>query len=120
MRKVIGSSPLGVLAALLAVLALVALSGRPVAGRPFQSPEWLKGDAEIRGSMVRDLDDSGLLIGMAREEVLALLGPPNAAHGATFVYQVDVGYRFGGSAWLYDFIVVFDPASRVATTDLRD
>jgi hypothetical protein len=35
------------------------------------------GDPSLRGAMVEDLTDRGLLIGKSRTEVVELLGPPN-------------------------------------------
>jgi hypothetical protein len=103
-----------------AFLAIGALWVGPGDNEPFVAEGWRRGDVRARGSMVRDLEVSGLLQGKARAEVLSLLGPPDAICGGEgLVYRVSLD-GVGWCPWSCYFIVTFNAADRVASTFLRE
>lgn len=77
--------------------------------RRFDAEAWRAGSALDRGRMVRDLTASGRLVGLSRDEVVALLGDPDGPYRNEVNYTVDIGQRFGASPWTYTLQVVFDP-----------
>lgn len=44
---------------------------------PFRKEQWAKADPETRGHMARDMMKQHQLVGMTRQEIETLLGPPN-------------------------------------------
>jgi hypothetical protein len=62
------------------------------ASRPFDSSLWKTGSLRERGRMARVLESSGKLIGLSRDEVLTLLGPPDREDiPGSVAYRVDLG-----------------------------
>lgn len=85
---------------------------------PFDADIWREGNERVRGEMVDDLRNKGILIGKSRQEVIALLGASeNSGDGLS--YTVDIGYRFGFSPWNYQFLIIFDN-NLVTRTSLHD
>ena len=82
--------------------------------RPFEPDTWRAGDAEIRGSMVRDLEANNRLLGLSKTTVFELLGEPDREQQDVLTYTVDLGYRFGSAPWLYSFDVVLDSTGHVS------
>lgn len=59
---------------------------------PFDSARWTaasrREDAEVRGRMVEDLVQSGRLLGLSREQLQDLLGPPDRSGPTTAIYYL--------------------------------
>jgi hypothetical protein len=85
---------------------------------PFDSAQWADADLRTRGRMVDDLLRRELLLGKTRNEVIQLLGEPDfdSTEELTYLsYQVDIGH-----AYVYDMMIVFDPATRKSKEVLLD
>ena len=83
------------------------------ASHPFDSSLWKTGSLRQRGRLARDLRYSGKLIGLSRDEVFALLGPPDREDGPDAVgYTVDLGFKFGWEPWTYSLTIRFGKADR--------
>ncbi len=72
--------------------------------------------------MARDLESSGRLIGLSRDEVVALLGPTDRDNGHDSIsYTVDLGFKFGWLPWTYSLTIRFGKADRrVEQVSLHD
>jgi hypothetical protein len=104
--------PLG----LIGLVLLAACDRSPV---PFVSNDWKKGNAATRGAMADDLIRSGHLVGKPRNEVEALLGPPDYREARWFGYKVVTLARC--YVWECSIGVVFDPTSgRVESVAVSD
>lgn len=92
------------------------------ASHPFDPKLWQTGSLRQRGRMARDLESSEKLIGLSRDEVLALLGPPDRDDGpASVAYTVDIGYKFGFEPWTYCLTIRFGKTdARVKEVVLHD
>jgi len=112
--------PVGLLAA--SVVGLMLLSSdlesfiQSINPSTFDSMAWRQGNIRARGTMVDDLTDRGRLVGKTREEVLAMLGPPDRDHGELLFYVVDMGQRFGSTPWTYGLRIYFDPKTGLASS----
>lgn len=85
---------------------------------PFDAAQWTTADLRTRGRMVNDLLRRELLIGKTRGEVVELLGNPDFDGSEELIYlsyQVDIGH-----AYIYDMMIVFDPATRKSKEVLLD
>ena len=101
---------------LIGLVLLTACDRSPV---PFVSNEWKKGNASTRGAMADDLIRSGRLVGKPRNEVEALLGPPDSREARWFGYEVVTIARC--YVWKCSMTVVFDPTSgRVESVAVSD
>jgi hypothetical protein len=62
----------------------------------FSSEGWKQGDALTRGRMLKDLRESGILIGKTKQQVTDLLGPPDTeAKDANAMFDMErrIPYR---------------------------
>jgi hypothetical protein len=75
---------------------------------PFEQAQWLRGDERVRGTMVDDLIDSGLLKGMDSREVLEYLGPPLNIDAESTTYEVDIEDIFMDEPERLIMVVFFD------------
>ena len=70
---------------------------------------------------MKEINDSGKLIGMSKEEVIKLLGKPMKS-STDNLYIYDAGtltnYLFFGEREFYDFFVRFDENDRVKSTEI--
>ena len=70
---------------------------------------------------MKEINDSGKLIGMSKEEVIKLLGKPMKS-STDNLYIYDAGtltnYLFFGEREFYDFFVRFDENDRVKSTSI--
>lgn len=113
---------------IVAVLTLFYTDGFPfLTDKPadqqtvFDSSEWKRGDERERGKMIDDLISRSILIGKDREEVTAILGPPDKQGDELIAYTVDMGQRFWfNSPWYYDLYVSFDSTGTVQTVGYTD
>jgi len=68
---------------------------RDYSRKPFNSEEWLKGDAIERGRMILDLFEKSAMNGKPEDAVLKLLGEPdkklNEGERVVWLYRVDLG-----------------------------
>ena len=81
----------------------------PLTDSRFSSEEWVRGDAQARGRMARDLVSSRQLMGKSPAEVRAILGTPDIERfgGQTIRFRVDVGSRSAIRSYLSDLVVRF-------------
>ena len=92
-----------------------------VTDRRFEREGWLHGSPRERGSMARDLEASGRLLGLRPGDVEELLGPPDYRHSVALTYIVDLGYRWGSTPWTYALNVELSgDAQQVIQVNLRD
>jgi len=90
-------------------------------GTAFDSPAWISGDDRTRGRMVNDLFRSQCLVGLYRDEVVQLLGPPDSGEGGHYRYTVDIGRRFAFRKWVYWLDLEFEEGTlRVRRVSLAD
>lgn len=121
-------SSTALLLVIVATLTLFYTDGIPfLTDRPadqqiaFDRSEWKRGDERERAKMIDDLIDRSILIGKDREEVTAILGPPDKQGDTLIAYTVDLGQRFWfGSPWYYDLYVSFDSTGTVQTVGYTD
>ncbi len=102
---------------LLPVIVVFSVFVRPayesMVATKFDSSAWRAGSHIERGRMHDDLLSSHRLNGMYREDVVALLGPPDHESDGHITYEIDLGERFGSSPWLWLLHVEFDEESIV-------
>jgi len=103
----------------LCLIGLALLSACDRDPLPFVSSEWKKGSVSTRGAMTGDLIRSGRLIGRPRDEVEALLGPPDYRDARVFSYDVVTIARC--RVWRCQLDVVFGLTSdRVESAAVSD
>jgi hypothetical protein len=87
----------------------------PLFDSRFAPEEWVRGDAQVRGRMARDLVSSQLLMGRSRKEVRTILSVPDVERfgGQTIRFRVDVGYRWVIRPYLYDLVIRFGKGDEV-------
>ena len=62
---------------------------------PFDAGRWVTADPAQRGRMTPDLLCRGLLLGLDKEQVVILLGPPDLDKGPEFSYRISKPDNFG-------------------------
>ena len=93
--------------------------------KPFDSSAWKAGGVRQRGRMARNLDNSGILLGKTREEVIDMLGLSDADDGS-MTYRYVHGDLLGGmlglpfAEWGEYVFIAFDSEGRVKYTQCRD
>lgn len=119
--------PIGCLASCVACLMACGFLGfldpffEAAASHPFDSSLWKTGSLRQRGRMARDLESNDKLIGLSREEVVAMLGAPDHEDPDSVAYMVDIGYRFVFDPWMYRLEIRFGKVSkRVEQVSLQD
>lgn len=81
----------------------------------FDSTKWKSGNAQIRGRMAHDLEESGILIGKTESEVKEFLGEPDYPTS----YTIDRIYS--GIFWETHFAVRFDEnTNKASSIDIGD
>ena len=78
----------------------------------FDSGKWKTADLRTKGRMFRDLRDSRILEGKTKVEIDNLLGKPTFENPNTWVYKIDLGHKFGSTAWTYNLNVEFDQTTK--------
>lgn len=83
--------------------------------KEFESKSWISGDQKQRGYMVHHLIDSKILEGKTKDEVISILGKPDVTSVQEkfsmeeIIYNVDIGFKFGGTTWPYYLRLYFKP-----------
>ena len=126
--KQVNRSWIWVVFLLLVVVILLVLAAVLPAGEPFDSNTWKRAQAgqdevsiETRFQMAESLVASGLLIGMARSEVIALVGndPGSGYFKGSLAYELGPqrnSYFAIDSDWL---VIQFDGDDRVVEVRIR-
>lgn len=91
-----------------------------LAATQFERSLWQAGSQIERGRMARDLESSGRLLGLGREQIIDLLGPPDDQTGASMSYKVDIGHRFGSDPWFYLLRIEFNESGEAESVSLHD
>ena len=89
----------------------------------FESPKWKSGNTTVRRAMSWDISERNLLIGLSRDDVLQLLGPPEYQEVAFFAYNTDTrkaAERLFSSAQLHMIVALDESTGLVKSVGFVD
>jgi len=94
---------------------LIASCSEPLP-QTFDSERWKTGNKSVRGSMVKDINDSNMLKGKTKSEVVLILGKPDMEKVDGWVWSYEVitipRCRF---IWTCGMEIAFDPQTGKCT-----